>query len=115
MGNLASNSESLALLIFLRSFQKPETSEKLENRLQSPVHRCHCCDLVFDSSQQLDLHLRSHLGTAGFQCQTCGKEFLKLDNLLLHQKLHLGQKDYVCNLCDRSYFTRSGLLVRLAR
>ncbi|KAK7082332.1 hypothetical protein SK128_026726 [Halocaridina rubra] len=102
------------------SFSKecPMTSElrmRREGRkikLKSLHYVCNVssCGEKFSGSDQLDTHMKLHLGVKPFVCNCCGKVCLTESKLKAHEATHAndGVKP-VCDVCQRSFSSRSSL------
>ncbi len=55
---------------------------------------CHCalCDIGFKFSHHMEKL---------YQCVLCGKSFISWNDIQRHMKSHLGDNQYLCALCDQ--------------
>ncbi|KAJ0055425.1 hypothetical protein NL108_018249 [Boleophthalmus pectinirostris] len=72
------------------------------------VRECPLCGLRFQSTFNLETHLRVHTGERPFSCSVCGKTFNRKDSLNNHRKIHQGET-FCCGVCGKRYSDKSNL------
>ncbi|KAF5286601.1 hypothetical protein FQR65_LT12510 [Abscondita terminalis] len=68
-------------------------------------YKCDTCEEMFKTEYLYNIHLQKH----PLECQLCAKYFYRKNNLQLHMKRHLGIKPYLCEFCQKSFFTKQKL------
>lgn len=68
------------------------------------------CGEKFSTNEQLDTHMKLHIGVKPFTCEICGKVCQTESKLKAHQASHAsdGIKP-VCEICERNFSSRSAL------
>lgn len=68
------------------------------------------CGEKFSTNEQLDTHMKLHVGVKPFTCEVCGKVCQTESKLKAHQASHAtdGIKP-VCDICERNFSSRSAL------
>nr|XP_020498726.1 zinc finger protein 287-like [Labrus bergylta] len=91
--------------------QSFESTESLNVHLKS--HKgtkcCHVCGKRCNDRTTLTDHMASHAGVKLHRCHVCGKECSRKGDLKIHMRFHTGEKPYFCSFCGKS-FTHSGHL-----
>lgn len=87
-----------------------ESTESLNVHLRS--HKgleCHVCGKSCRSVSVLTEHMTSHGGVKLHRCPVCGKKCSRKGDLKIHMRIHTGEKPFCCSLCCKR-FTHSGHL-----
>lgn len=88
-----------------------ESSESLNVHLRS--HKgskcCHVCGKHCNGTTALTEHMASHAGVKLHRCHVCGRECSRKGDLKIHMRIHTGEKPFCCSYCRKS-FTHSGHL-----
>uniref|UniRef100_A0A3Q0RR29 C2H2-type domain-containing protein n=1 Tax=Amphilophus citrinellus TaxID=61819 RepID=A0A3Q0RR29_AMPCI len=88
-----------------------ESTESLNVHLKS--HKgskcCQMCGKQCNSRTALTEHMASHAGVKLHRCHVCGKECSRKGDLKIHMRIHTGEKPFCCSFCCKS-FTHSGHL-----
>uniref|UniRef100_A0A8D8I8I6 Zinc finger protein 26 n=1 Tax=Culex pipiens TaxID=7175 RepID=A0A8D8I8I6_CULPI len=66
---------------------------------------CNHCDKKFLTQRSLANHLKTI--EKRFRCDQCGKSFAQQGELKLHQRFHNGERPYQCTVCGKSYKSAS--------
>ncbi|XP_058447832.1 zinc finger protein 320-like isoform X1 [Malaya genurostris] len=66
---------------------------------------CPYCPKLFNSKQNLQLHVDIHEGNLNYKCRYCDKQFVQKVNCLVHERTHTGDRPYVCHVCPASFST----------
>lgn len=93
-----------------------ESSESLDLHLKSHKNSkcCLMCGKQCKSKTSLTEHMASHAGLKLHRCHVCGKECSRKGDLKIHMRIHTGEKPFRCSLCCKS-FTHSGHLKKHIR
>ncbi|KAJ8005279.1 hypothetical protein DPEC_G00144980 [Dallia pectoralis] len=95
-----------------------EDDEELDPEAESAgsgEHRCSVCDLVQQSSFQLQEHMNLHTGARPYCCAECGKRFCQLANYRSHLRTHAQAQASVpaaahrCRICLKGFNSPEGL------
>lgn len=65
-------------------------------------HKCGTCGEAFPNDYKYTEHLRTH----PLECRICGKYFYRRQNIQLHMKRHMGIRPYKCEVCEKSFLTK---------
>lgn len=88
-----------------------ESTESLNVHLRS--HKgskcCHVCGKHCNGTTALTEHMASHAGVKLHRCHVCGRECSRKGDLKIHMRIHTGEKPFCCSYCRKS-FTHSGHL-----
>ncbi|EEZ97964.1 zinc finger protein 571 [Tribolium castaneum] len=71
---------------------------------------CKICGRLFYRRQNIQLHMRRHLGIKPFKCDVCQKAFLTKQKLFEHRNIHTGEAPIKCPLCDETFRRHSNLV-----
>ncbi|XP_017285497.1 zinc finger protein 583 [Kryptolebias marmoratus] len=93
-----------------------ESSESLDLHLKSHKNSkcCLLCGKQCKNATSLTEHMASHAGLKLHRCHVCGKECSRKGDLKIHMRIHTGEKPFRCFLCCKS-FTHSGHLKKHIR
>lgn len=72
-------------------------------------YQCEICEKRFPSSNNLNIHLRTHTGVKPYLCNLCGKSFSNRTGLNFHVRTHSKERPYVCDVCGKSFGAQSHL------
>lgn len=87
-----------------------ESTESLNVHLKSHKgFQCYVCGKSCGSVTALTEHMTSHGGVKMHRCPVCGKKCSRKGDLKIHMRIHTGEKPFCCSLCCKS-FTHSGHL-----
>lgn len=93
-----------------------ESSESLDLHLKSHKNSkvCLMCGKQCKNTTSLAEHMASHAGLKLHRCHLCGKECSRKGDLKIHMRIHTGEKPFCCPFCCKS-FTHSGHLKKHIR
>ncbi|XP_041866597.1 zinc finger protein 2 homolog [Melanotaenia boesemani] len=88
-----------------------ESTEGLDLHLKSHKSSkcCHICGKHCNSTTALTEHMAGHAGVKLHHCHVCGKECSRKGDLKIHMRIHTGEKPFCCSFCCKR-FTHSGHL-----
>ncbi|XP_057660942.1 zinc finger protein PLAG1-like [Diorhabda carinulata] len=67
------------------------------------------CKKTFTSSEKLERHEQTHLGSSPFKCENCKKTFTSKFKLVRHALIHSDRKPFSCTVCDRTFHRKDHL------
>ena len=67
------------------------------------IFNCEYCELNFDRSVKLKIHVRIHTREKPFKCQHCESSFNQKGHLKKHERIHTGEKPFKCQHCESSF------------
>ncbi|XP_037776625.1 gastrula zinc finger protein XlCGF49.1-like [Penaeus monodon] len=70
---------------------------------------CMYCEKRFQWKQNMEQHLRNHMGDEPFQCSYCSKRFDWKHNLTTHLRVHTGERPFKCTICDKQFTQKKGI------
>ncbi|CAJ1061607.1 zinc finger protein 1035 [Xyrichtys novacula] len=75
------------------------------NQLEENNLSCTQCHIMFNTTEELSLHMRMHAEKEGgeYRCDMCYKSFSQGSLLKQHQESHVGQIVYECTECDKAF------------
>ena len=80
-------------------------TEDLENT-ETDGYRCGYCDVVFEESEMLEIHLTTHLRKKEkkrCKCLICGTICSSKSTMHKHLRRHNGDKPFQCRVCGRAF------------
>lgn len=84
-----------------------ESTEEVEYHLRKPAlektFMCCACFKRFRDMSQLNIHTRKHTGEKPYECKVCGKKFSINGNLNKHLRTHTGERRFECDTCKRKF------------
>lgn len=99
----------------LKIHQELDHQNLLSADIPFPVKKCEVCNLCYNSSIHLNLHMKSvHdeiLQTlVSLHCPTCDQGFIAIENLVVHMHTHTSEDLQTCPMCKENLEDRSTLL-----
>lgn len=84
--------------------KEPSSTETVASDASSINLTCSVCNKVFESTQILEVHERTHKSPK-YKCEECGKGFSQLRNFKYHVSVHKGTKEFAakCPECDKLF------------
>lgn len=67
------------------------------------MFQCVFCWKQFFKKQQLQNHLKIHMGVRNYECTVCLKRFVHKQQLENHFKIHTGEKNFACSVCSKRF------------
>lgn len=61
------------------------------------------------STQNIELHMRTHTGARPHKCTICPVSFAQKSNLVNHMRRHTGEKPFHCEPCQKSFYSACAL------
>ncbi|KAH9497412.1 hypothetical protein DERF_013404 [Dermatophagoides farinae] len=120
--NSLSSNENLIIKNLTRNKQFPcpkcsfgfDTSRNLDNHLKThqPGNKylCSFCGNRFKVKSRLIIHRRIHTNERPFKCQECDATFTDNSNLICHRRIHTGERPYKCSHCNATFTQNSNLI-----
>uniref|UniRef100_A0A182TML8 Protein hunchback n=1 Tax=Anopheles melas TaxID=34690 RepID=A0A182TML8_9DIPT len=87
-----------------------DLQEHLSQHSKDRPNQCEFCSKVFPRSSHLIIHRRRHTGERPFKCKYCDKAFVDSRALSVHTRLHTGER-VKCEICEKTFASSSGLIV----
>lgn len=84
-----------------------------KNKHLGKRYYCTRCAKSFTTTDQLQVHERSHDNKRSFECSQCNAKFNRKSNLSRHILLHDGIKRYVCHVCGKAFVLNESLTTHL--
>ena len=72
-------------------------------------HFCEICAKAFGTTNDLNVHRRTHTGEKNFPCHICGQSYSTKQYLQIHTRQHTGEKPHCCETCGKSFADPSAL------
>ena len=91
--------------VFATSKLQTIHEHKANKKSKEKKNVCATCKEVFIGDSEYQSHLQTH----PLECSKCGKYFYRRQNLELHLKRHLGIKLHMCTICDKAFVTKQKL------
>lgn len=85
----------------------------LRTHLDVKPLKCSLCDKRFIVKRYLDRHMNVHTGSRPFKCQFCPKAFQTKYNLNTHVRVHTREKPFECQFCEQCFRQRAALNVHI--
>ncbi|KAL3216798.1 hypothetical protein MRX96_032809 [Rhipicephalus microplus] len=87
-----------------RSFAKEQHLVKHMEAHATKKNECPTCNLRCTSTNQLEIHMRTHTGERPYACSLCPRRFAKQVNLKRHMQIHTKVK-FECQVCLKNYIS----------
>ncbi|KAM9839094.1 uncharacterized protein ACBR49_017759 [Aulostomus maculatus] len=86
-----------------------ESCDDLLTHLQTHRKTGGTCSICGKSFQNMEMHMRSHMGIKPYHCSVCNKCFPRAGALRRHKKIHMGERPYTCQQCGKAFIESSAL------
>lgn len=90
-------------------FKKQQLQNHLKIHMGVRNYECSLCLKRFVHKQQLENHFKIHTGEKNFACNVCSKRFTHKQQMQNHLKIHTGLKEHECNLCPKRFTLKQQL------
>lgn len=97
--------ETFSLTSELLKHQCVGKSSQPRHTVKKPFS-CSQCGKRFGRKQQLQLHMRVHVGEKPFHCSVCNMHFINSESLMKHMRIHTRQTQFSCSICHEEFAWR---------